>query len=363
MAVQILVIEDDKLLLENILMMLRFEGYEALGAPNGTIGLALARKHLPDLIVSDILMPHLDGYGVLKELRNDPATHMIPLIFLTAKTDRDAQRQGMVLGASDYIIKPFDFEDFLAAIKARLARKHTVHEPFEQQMAALRQSIVFALPMELREPLEAILTRAQRLRQHASALAPTDIYDNARKMMDKAELLERHLENYLLFVQLEILGYAPEYVIVKRGEESSNPAVLVKAVAIKLATTHHRRTDLSVSLESANLNILENSLYKCTEELIYYILSVSPAGTPVQISSRIEANHYVMSITGQGALLAPEIAAVLDAVPLQGQWRFWQAPVLGIIVAKYLLRMNSGELTWYNDLEHFGGWIIRLPLQ
>jgi hypothetical protein len=181
-------------------------------------------------------------------------------------------------------------------------------------------------------------------------------------MMSVAEQLERHLENYLLFVQLVILGYAPEYVIVKRGQELSNPSVIVKSAATKLATAHDRGQDLSVSLASANLDILENSLYKSTEELIYYILSITSVGSSINISSKIAADSYEINITGQGALLAPEVAAAIDAVPMQEQWRLWQAPVLGIIVAQNLIHMNGGTLTWKTDLDNFGGWTIKLPL-
>jgi CheY-like chemotaxis protein len=91
---KILVVEDAHSLRKDILEMLGFEGFEAIGAENGLVGVQKAREHLPDLIICDIMMPELDGYGVLEELRKDPVTATIPFIFLTARTDRMDMRRG-----------------------------------------------------------------------------------------------------------------------------------------------------------------------------------------------------------------------------------------------------------------------------
>src|SRR6266704_2749448 len=103
----ILVIEDEPPILENILETLEIQDYQAIGAANGLIGLELARQHIPDLIISDIMMPDVDGYDVLLELRADQATSSIPFIFLSARSDRPSTRRGMELGADDYLTKPF----------------------------------------------------------------------------------------------------------------------------------------------------------------------------------------------------------------------------------------------------------------
>src|SRR5947208_2472208 len=104
---KILLIEDDPAILRTTLDMLSVEGFDAVGADNGSVGLQRAREHLPDLIISDIMMPILDGYEVLAELRKEPKTAGIPVIFLTAKISRGDLRQGMEQGADDYLTKPF----------------------------------------------------------------------------------------------------------------------------------------------------------------------------------------------------------------------------------------------------------------
>jgi len=119
---KILVIEDEPATLENLVLMLEMEGFKPLSAPNGKRGVAIAKREIPDVILCDVSMPELDGYGVLEQLRADESTVAIPFIFLTAKGDKKDLRLGMNLGADDYLAKPASAEEVLAAISARLGR-------------------------------------------------------------------------------------------------------------------------------------------------------------------------------------------------------------------------------------------------
>ncbi|MEH2022890.1 response regulator [Nostoc sp.] len=144
---KILVIEDEIQICLNIQQILSFSDFNTITANNGLEGLRLAKTEKPDLICCDVMMPELDGYGVLIALRQDPLTESMPVIFLTAKVDRDGLRQGMELGADDYLTKPFSTEELLKAIKLRLARieKPTLikqqYEQEHQQNANLKQQI------------------------------------------------------------------------------------------------------------------------------------------------------------------------------------------------------------------------------
>jgi CheY-like chemotaxis protein len=111
MTSKILIIEEEDSIRTDILELLDAEGYEVMGAENGRVGVELAREFLPEVIVSDIVMPERDGYGVLGALHQDPSTATIPFIFLTAIADKSDLRQGMNLGADDYLVKPFSPRD------------------------------------------------------------------------------------------------------------------------------------------------------------------------------------------------------------------------------------------------------------
>lgn len=119
---KVLLIEDDTALRENTAELLELSNYEVLTAPNGRIGIELARENHPDVIVCDIMMPEVDGYGVLQELSMSTATSLIPFIFLSAKTEHKEIRKGMDLGADDYLTKPFEEDELISAIESRIAK-------------------------------------------------------------------------------------------------------------------------------------------------------------------------------------------------------------------------------------------------
>jgi len=119
---KILLIEDDVTVRENTAELLELSNYDVITARNGKLGVEKAKQNLPDIIVCDIMMPEMDGYGVLKELSENNDTSHIPFIFLSAKTEHKDIRKGMDLGADDYLTKPFEEEDLLSAIESRLAK-------------------------------------------------------------------------------------------------------------------------------------------------------------------------------------------------------------------------------------------------
>jgi DNA-binding NarL/FixJ family response regulator len=119
---KILVIEDEPEMRRNITALLRYKDYEPIAAENGRLGVEMARREMPDLILCDVMMPELDGYEVLRALRADAKLTLIPFIFLTAKGEKDDLRSGMNLGADDYLTKPVGNDDLVHAIEARLHR-------------------------------------------------------------------------------------------------------------------------------------------------------------------------------------------------------------------------------------------------
>jgi DNA-binding NarL/FixJ family response regulator len=124
---KILVIEDEPEMRRNLTSLLRYYDYEPIAAQNGRVAIEMARREKPDLILCDVMMPELDGYGVLQALQSDTSLARIPFIFLTAKGEKDDHRSGMNLGADDYLTKPVVNADLVRAIESRLRRS-------EQQM-------------------------------------------------------------------------------------------------------------------------------------------------------------------------------------------------------------------------------------
>ncbi|HEY9616981.1 MAG TPA: response regulator [Microcoleaceae cyanobacterium] len=169
---KILVIEDEDTIRETLEELLELEGFQVVAAENGLIGVQMAQAERPDLIISDVMMPELDGYGVLKQLQQQPETATIPFIFLTAKASLTDVRQGMNLGADDYLTKPFTLAELRQAIAIRLSKQASMMEQYwqerertkslqhqsqeHQNMAEAQEDILKKMVLELRNPLSNI---------------------------------------------------------------------------------------------------------------------------------------------------------------------------------------------------------------
>ena len=141
MSNTILIIEDNKDMRDNTTEILELANYKVITAENGKIGIELARNNRPDLILCDIMMPVLDGFGVLKAFENIPNMAGIPFIFITAKSEKSDFRKGMDLGADDYLAKPFSGDDLLRIVAGRLKKNKSIRETFENNLKGLNEFI------------------------------------------------------------------------------------------------------------------------------------------------------------------------------------------------------------------------------
>jgi DNA-binding NarL/FixJ family response regulator len=151
---KVLVIEDEPEMRRNLMTILKLEKFQPLGAENGRVGVRLAKAEKPDLVLCDVMMPELDGHGVLRALRDDPATMTTPFIFLTARGERVDHRAGMDLGADDYLTKPVAKEDLLKAIHARLRRaEQHAQQEFKPNFASWEPLLKLGLTPRVAEVL------------------------------------------------------------------------------------------------------------------------------------------------------------------------------------------------------------------
>lgn len=138
MRARILVIEDNRPFREQICHFLSCCDFEVLAAADGLEGLRMAKTGFPDVIICDVMMPGLDGFGLLEQLRADPASAFVPFIFVTAHAQGSDMRQGMTLGADDYLTKPFTIDELLTTIETHLARRRSVELSESEHCSKLR---------------------------------------------------------------------------------------------------------------------------------------------------------------------------------------------------------------------------------
>ncbi len=205
MTATILVLEDDKPLLEGIRDMLELQGYHILTAGNGVEGLRVLESSPkpPDLIVSDIMMPEMDGYQFLAAVQGNPKWVDIPFIFLSAKGEKEDVREGRTLGADDYVIKPFEADDLVVRIASKLRRSRQLRQTHESRVVDIKRRILSVLHHEFRTPLTYIVAYSDLLNSDLSSMSLDDIKRFLNGVSSGAQRLRRLVENCILLVELE----------------------------------------------------------------------------------------------------------------------------------------------------------------
>ncbi|NMG08078.1 hybrid sensor histidine kinase/response regulator [Brasilonema sp. UFV-L1] len=349
---KILVIEDEISVRQNLLELLTYEDFNVISAENGQIGVKLAQEEIPDLILCDVMMPGLDGYGVLNILRQQPTTATIPLIFLTAKSDKASFRQGMKLGADDYLTKPFTRAELLAAISSRLEKQLIIHQQSQKRLDDLRNSITKSLPHEMRTPLNGILGFSELLMKEVETLSRQEICEMAEGIYKSGQRLYRLVQNFLLYTELEILATDPKRMQQLQSHKTLFPSMALEKLMAEKAQQVGRYTDLQVDLQSCCcLQICETKLYKIIEELIDNAFKFSTSGTRVHLKSTLVNHQLIISLTDYGrGMTAAQIAELGAYRQFERQLYEQQGSGLGLIIAKRIAELHGGKLHIHSQL-------------
>ena len=176
-------------------------------------------------------MGKVDGYLTLAALRNEAPTAAIPFILMTGLADNAGMRHGMELGADDYLPKPFTTDALYAAVDARLKKSQTIHDEAERKLAHLRDNISLMMPHEMRTPLNGIISNAELLATSAATLKPNEIAEMGQEIYKSSQRLERLIENFLIYAQLELIAADPKNVNALRIGKTEHPAPLIKKIS------------------------------------------------------------------------------------------------------------------------------------
>ncbi len=251
---KVLLIEDDTVLRENTAELLELSNYDVRTAPNGKTGLVEVSNFHPDIIVCDIMMPLMDGYGVLEEISKDEATKYIPFIFLSAKTEKSDIRKGMDLGADDYLTKPFEESDLISAIESRLAKTAILKERLEEKGAENKEDDI----RNLNELKNFFFDNGEALFfQHGKVIYSEGNHVNYIYLIEKGVVKNHKLDEYgkelitALYKEDDFFGYS---------SFNNNKPYQESATAVKDTSVY------AIGKEELK-NILENN-HKITLDLI-----------------------------------------------------------------------------------------------
>ena len=290
---KILLAEDELGLRENIIALLEIRGYEVVPAIDGMDALKKLRSFTPDLIISDIMMPYLDGYELFKRVKEDDRTKFIPFLFLSAKSDLSSIRQGMGLGADDYVTKPFSSEDLLRSINTQLQKAETVNLKIDQIRSNIRES----LPHELRTPLVGILGFSEIILNESQILNKEEIIEMVDRINISARRLHNRIEKFLQLTELDLITRAKGDVNIVESPITNDQ---VKQKAVEHLHIKNRMDDLKLKIDPAFLVIPSKILNVIIVELIENSVKFSTPGTPIIVTGIKEDKGYVLSVTDQG---------------------------------------------------------------
>jgi two-component system sensor histidine kinase/response regulator len=342
---RILVIDDEDMLRQTVVEVLRQSGYSVLEAENGEKGLALAQSQPFDLIISDIMMDTMDGFKVMERVRADQAISTTPFIFMTGVSDRETMRRGMSLGADDFLTKPFTGSELLAAVEVRLSKHSDLLEKAEQKLSELRSSISLALPHEIRTPLSGILGFAEIIGDESSSLSASERADFGKMIYRAAQRLQRLLENFLIYAQIEVVTTDPKKVASLRKSEFHNTAEAIRHLSRDKAEAYNRLTDLTLEVFESPVAISADYLKKICAELVDNAFKFSQAGSQVLVNASANNGEFVLTITDNGRGLSPQQIAGMGAY-MQFERKFYeqQGAGLGLMIAKRLAELHGGRI-------------------
>jgi signal transduction histidine kinase len=363
-AANILVV-DDNADMRAYLCRLLDQRWRTEGATDGLAALEHIRHHLPDLVIADVMMPRLDGFGLIRALRDDAATAHVPVMLLSARAGEEASAEGLRAGADDYVIKPFSARELTARVESRLtqarlrAAERRGRDAAERANQA-RDDFFAMLSHELRTPLMAVLgwtalLRGNRLGPQDTAYAVDIIERNARtqrRMVDDLLDVSRIVTGRLRIDARPIPSLAPVIAMVV---DSFRPVAHGKGLTVVTALENDAgplRADPE-RLQQVAWNLLSNAIH------------FTPPGGTIEVRCAHEKSHVVLRVRDSGRGISPE------AVPHLFE-RYWQGGTahprrqglgLGLAIAHKIVELHTGSIEAASDGEGRGSlFTVRLPI-
>jgi len=354
---KILLIDDERTLLLNLKQILEFEDFDVVTASNGLEALGVYEKEIPDLIICDIMMPDMDGYGFIQELRSKNFLNA-PFIFLTAKTEYDDLRAGMNFGADDYLVKPIKSFQLIESVNIRLQRKREINKPLQSELHRTRQGF-------------DLITNKDSLTNI------NDILNNLKEIKAKvADMDTKTLQGYLEHIESSAERLLGLFKKVKQWHKyrnnndlfrATNSGVQIKDIieqsAQNIATKYNRQKDILCNVEDINAqvkistDILEILLY----EILDNAFKFTTEGELVKVNTTVDDKNCIITISDNGKT---SNANTLNNInPIDYSFKLEnEGSGLGLVITTMAIKSINGKLT-FTDNEPFGITVtVQLPI-
>ncbi|MCX6170332.1 MAG: response regulator [Ignavibacteriales bacterium] len=356
---KILVVEDETVIRENISDLLETEGFEVLSAEDGLEGYNIAQERLPDLILSDIMMPGMNGLEMLKRLQDNPLTSAIPFIFLSAKVEPQDIREGMTLGADDYLLKPYRCSDLLSAIESRFKKK----EKYQSIDELFKSSLVKRVQHELRTPLVSILGLSEMISKDIESLTREELSDMANKIMNSGSRLLRRVEKLLVYAELLLDENGSETLLKTKGNSYQIDHNFLKSRISQKAALFNRANDLESQFENNTVNITDQHYEFIINELVENSIKYSKDGSIINITGESNGKFYrtIVRDTGEGIKLIG-IEKISPFNQFGKEDETVEGLGLGLAIVKKIVELNNGYIKIDSKEKSYTAFEFGIPL-
>lgn len=356
----ILIVEDDAVLKSNISELLFTEGYNANSVSNGLEALDYIKKEIPDLIISDIMMPVMNGMELIKQVQSNAATSTIPFIFLTAKVEEQNIRLGMNSGADDYITKPFKTSELLKAVMTRLKKKENAVQHFEE----MKIEIAAKVPHELRTPLVSILGYSDIILEEIDSLPRSEIKNYISRIRDAGEKIHERIEKFLIYAEVNLLDKG-----IKHGERIKKEVCSINQEEIQWIFTDQlkewgRENDFLISIEEGTLKIAKNYLLVLLKESLENAVKYSKRGSPIILTGFSEEKYYKIVVKDNGCGMKSDELIRIEAFRQFETDDYKRIGVgLGLAIVKKILEIFAGKLKIKSKINENTMVTISIPIK
>ena len=345
MKEQILIVEDDLAMSTGIREVLELAGYKVQLAENGQEAMQALQRFRPDLIISDIMMPEMNGYELLEELRRHPHWDAVPFIFLTAKGQRADIRAGKQLGADDYLVKSVDLDDLLVVVRAKLDRAIVLKQQSLKEMDTLKNTILNMLSHEFRTPLTYITGYVDLMQEGDWSV--DDLQKFLGRIKGGSARLNRLVEDFLLLVRFETGDAQQAYLMDKRPFDDW-PMLVQRVFDGRRDLAARRSVDLVADIRpdlpriDAHENYLENALLRLVDNAIKFS---KPGGGRVTVRVRADDRRVGVRVIDQGiGIPMLELIKMFDKFHQINRERMEQQGAgISLAIVKGVAELHHGE--------------------
>lgn len=363
----ILVVEDDLALLEGVSELLKLSNYQVVTATNGLEALELLDDNKPDLIVSDIMMPEMDGYAFHAAVRERPDMFTVPFIFLTARGEKRDIRKGKASGVDDYITKPFDDEDLLVAVESKLKRWAGLQKQRDVEIEDVKHRILLTLSHEFRTPLTYIINYADMLKASDPAESQEEIQEFMDGIRRGAKRLNKLVEDFLVLVELET-GEARDAYLYRRQEFDDTSAWLRVIARRFQADAEARGLELILDIPDELPAMVGDEIYltDAIGRLIENAIKFSREESEWVKVSASQSNGYLrIDIHDQGIGVPPEhVDTLFDLFhQLNREEMEQQGTGAGLAICKGVVEIHGGEVALESVQGEGSTFTIMIPFE